>query len=492
MKMKDIYLAILDGGGTIWGSMSVLWEHYQAAFSYFGLLGPGKFTERFPFKETTEISSFVSFNSRKNIPKALLALYFSDVCPQDVLACSMKDHTGKDPETCLHDLVLRSWKRCPRWCFDHLAQEMGEFLKTALYNFDDTQYPPCRNVKNGLLRLQKSGYTLVMLSNRQLGSTRAILRNVGIDGMFDHVEAPLEPVEPTVKPVLKILERYGVAEDHRKEVVFIGDSNLDIASANEYGLFTIGVLTGMGSERVLPFARPAAVVQDIAEAARLLKKLRPEWGAVRSAHASRIAGQVPRHDTSTDEVGREQRTQKTYQPDKVYLLRTNGNEVSLGELVDHKVAEQNCDMQQACVYVALVNSSGKVYSQCRASTKHLNPNLKTISASGHVDPGETFQQAALRELEEELGIKLSHKDIHLVGSFKEGTHCGPVYECRSDQAPKPNSDELDIKRSRFYSVAEVRLLLKCNVLFSPSGSHALKTWLESVHLSGGHGAALSE
>ena len=168
-----------------------------------------------------------------------------------------------------------------------------------------------------------------------------------------------------------------------------------------------------------------------------------------------------------------------YEPERVYLLLRQGERVLLDGLVDHKWADETPGVEQACVYVALVNSAGEIYIQHRAKTKRLWPDRKTISASGHVDPGESFEQAAVREVREELGIELSESDLRLLGWFTGLAHCGPVYEGRSDLPPRPEPRELDVNRSAFAGAAELRRLLADPDLFTPSGVRALEIWLAS-------------
>ena len=168
---------------------------------------------------------------------------------------------------------------------------------------------------------------------------------------------------------------------------------------------------------------------------------------------------------------------QTYEPEQVCLLLKQGEGVSLGELVDHKWADETPGVEQACVYVALVNSSGEIYVQHRAATKRLWPDRRTISASGHVDPGETFEQAAVREVGEELGVDLSESDLRMLGSFAGLAHCGPVYEVHSDLPVKPRPGELDVQRSGFVAVQELRGLLSEPESFTPSGVRALAIWL---------------
>ncbi len=54
--------------------------------------------------------------------------------------------------------------------------------------------------------------------------------------------------------------------------------------------------------------------------------------------------------------------------------------------------------------IFLFDKEGRLYLQRRALTMRVAPGLRDQSAAGHVDPGEDYEQAAYRELEEELGI----------------------------------------------------------------------------------------
>lgn len=55
--------------------------------------------------------------------------------------------------------------------------------------------------------------------------------------------------------------------------------------------------------------------------------------------------------------------------------------------------------------VHVFNTKGQIYIQKRSPTADTSPNMWDHSAAGHVDSDETPDQAAKRELFEELGIK---------------------------------------------------------------------------------------
>jgi isopentenyldiphosphate isomerase len=69
-------------------------------------------------------------------------------------------------------------------------------------------------------------------------------------------------------------------------------------------------------------------------------------------------------------------------------------------------------------HIWIYNSKGEILFQLRAKDKDSYPGLLDISAAGHVDSGETPIQAALREAEEELGLKLTENDLKEVGIRK--------------------------------------------------------------------------
>lgn len=63
------------------------------------------------------------------------------------------------------------------------------------------------------------------------------------------------------------------------------------------------------------------------------------------------------------------------------------------------------------VRIIILNKCKKIYLQRRNKTAPLFPNVWDSSASGHVDEGETYEQAAYRETLEEIGIKTKLKFI---------------------------------------------------------------------------------
>ena len=59
------------------------------------------------------------------------------------------------------------------------------------------------------------------------------------------------------------------------------------------------------------------------------------------------------------------------------------------------------------VHILVFDATGRVFLQKRSMLKDLSPGLWDSSCSGHLDAGEDYDAAAIRELGEEIGIKLA-------------------------------------------------------------------------------------
>jgi 8-oxo-dGTP pyrophosphatase MutT (NUDIX family) len=72
-------------------------------------------------------------------------------------------------------------------------------------------------------------------------------------------------------------------------------------------------------------------------------------------------------------------------------------------------------LERAAVVLAIVDSPGKIQCPCLLLTRRASKMRKHAGQfalpGGKVDVGESLEQAALRELQEELGIAVDSKDI---------------------------------------------------------------------------------
>jgi len=100
------------------------------------------------------------------------------------------------------------------------------------------------------------------------------------------------------------------------------------------------------------------------------------------------------------------------------------------------------NLRHRAIHILLFNAAGELFLQKRSPWKDLNPSLWDSSAAGHVDSGETYHEAAGRELQEELGVSTPLKKIGKLESSPEtswefveiftGHHEGPFQLARME------------------------------------------------------------
>lgn len=67
--------------------------------------------------------------------------------------------------------------------------------------------------------------------------------------------------------------------------------------------------------------------------------------------------------------------------------------------------------------IGLIDNEGRLLISKRNKTKKDEPNKWDLSSAGHVDINETPENAAIREMYEELSIKLEKKDLILIDTY---------------------------------------------------------------------------
>lgn len=120
------------------------------------------------------------------------------------------------------------------------------------------------------------------------------------------------------------------------------------------------------------------------------------------------------------------------------------------------------------VHIFVFNSAGELLIQMRSAAKDEYPLCWTSSASGHLDAGETYEQAAPREIQEELGLAFPLEFVLKLPASAETSHEHSVlYRGISDDPPTINTAEID--RVEFHPLEAVATMLEDNPSeFSPA------------------------
>jgi len=117
----------------------------------------------------------------------------------------------------------------------------------------------------------------------------------------------------------------------------------------------------------------------------------------------------------------------------------------IGEAFRHEV-HGNPNLIHRVVHVLIFNSQNELYLQKRSAAKDMHPGKWDTSVGGHVDKGESYQSAAVREMAEELGIRqarLYHVYKYLHRNHHESEYVS-TYHCLWDGPIAIHPEEIEI------------------------------------------------
>lgn len=107
--------------------------------------------------------------------------------------------------------------------------------------------------------------------------------------------------------------------------------------------------------------------------------------------------------------------QQADNPEEILDLVDNDDNV-IGTISRQEVYAQGIKNYR-CVHAFIQNSEGQLWIPRRVGSKKLYPNALDFSVAGHVEAGETYEEALVKEAKEEVRLELVPNDYQEVGYF---------------------------------------------------------------------------
>ena len=159
--------------------------------------------------------------------------------------------------------------------------------------------------------------------------------------------------------------------------------------------------------------------------------------------------------------------------DEIVLLVDTKNNAS-GSAPRHEMRSKGLPHRAA--YILVFNSKGEIFVQKRTRSKDIYPGYFDIAAGGVVLAGESYDESASRELEEELGIKDTLLNSHFTFCHEDGSNLvwGRVYSCTYDDEMSLQEEEIE---SGLFMLPDKVIVLSEKEPFTPDGLYVLKRYL---------------
>lgn len=126
------------------------------------------------------------------------------------------------------------------------------------------------------------------------------------------------------------------------------------------------------------------------------------------------------------------------------------------------VCHSDKSLIQLVVNIEIFNDKGEIYLQKRSDTKDLYPGFWDTAVGGHVGAGENPYDAAMREAEEELGIKPENTSFLLKYIHNNERETEVAFLYKTIYNGPFNIDYDEVVDGRFYSISEIESLIGKN------------------------------
>jgi phosphoglycolate phosphatase len=200
------------------------------------------------------INAMLIHFGKKELPHEVIASYIGDGAPM-LVRRSLGD---PDDENFVQDAVLyfMGWYREHKLDNTYVYEGVKESLQAIQKSRDGASNQPAQALK------------MAVLSNKPVGPSRAIVEALGLGRYFFQVYGgnSFHTKKPDPAGVQALLEEAGVAAE---ETVLIGDSDIDVLTARNSGIYSVGVTYGL-APHTLEDAPPDVLIDKPQELALVL------------------------------------------------------------------------------------------------------------------------------------------------------------------------------------------------------------------------------
>lgn len=133
-------------------------------------------------------------------------------------------------------------------------------------------------------------------------------------------------------------------------------------------------------------------------------------------------------------------------------------------------------LQHRIAHVMIFNSKGEMALQLRSKTKSYAPEHWSTAVGGHVQAGETYEEAAMREMKEEIGIELDLKFLAKDIFIKPNGHRKNLmtFTAIFDGSFIVNPDE--VERMEYFPLEMIQDMIDIGAKFHPELLFLLKKY----------------
>lgn len=251
--MKDLKLVVLDVDGVMREGSKLFYECHKEAMKIAGL--EDEFKEFFNVKDLWHFKGLGKFNDKR---KALEAIYV--LIKSGKLKNIHKIIYLPDAEERITQLMGKD--KCDNALLDTMVNEYRNVALSPNSKKLIKVYPGIRGILN---KIKRHGKILAIFTNSNRITLERDLKPLLAD--FDYVVTPenIRISKPSGEGLVLISKMSGVKV---QDMVYIGDTVVDIKSAKSAGCISAVVCTGMGLRQHLDRERPDYIFDDLNKATK--------------------------------------------------------------------------------------------------------------------------------------------------------------------------------------------------------------------------------